>query len=109
MIPTIWTWLTSAQNWVGSFGIGNRLAQHVGYSLLVVAIAAVALLVAWIGHWRWGSALFGAALCFAAAERMILPPRVAGLLHVRSRALDVTMMLGTGIVIIVLSVWVPGQ
>ena len=40
MIPTIWTWLTSAQNWVGSFGIGNRLAQHVGYSLLVVAIAA---------------------------------------------------------------------
>ena len=52
MIPTIWTWLTSAQNWVGSFGIGNRLAQHVGYSLLVVAIAAVIAipLGLWVGH-----------------------------------------------------------
>lgn len=52
MIPTIWTWLTSAQNWGGSFGIGNRLAQHVGYSLLVVAIAAVIAipLGLWVGH-----------------------------------------------------------
>ena len=40
MIPSIWAWLTSPENWCGTFGIANRLAQHVGYSLLVVLIAA---------------------------------------------------------------------
>ena len=56
MIPTIWTWLTSAQNWVGSFGIGNRLAQHVGYSLLVVAIAAVIAIPSACGSGTRGAA-----------------------------------------------------
>ena len=75
MIPTIWTWLTSAQNWVGSFGIGNRLAQHVGYSLLVVAIAAVIAipLGLWVGHTGRGRWLVSATNAARAVPTLGLP------------------------------------
>ncbi len=58
MIPTIWAWLTSPQSWSGAGGIGTRLGQHVGYSLLVVAIAALialplGLYVGHLGRGRW--------------------------------------------------------
>ena len=45
-------WLADAAHWQGADGVPARLAEHVGYSLLTVAIAsAVALpLGLWIGH-----------------------------------------------------------
>lgn len=47
-----WTWLTDPANWSGTGGVWNRLLQHLGYSLLALAIAlAIALpLGAQIGH-----------------------------------------------------------
>jgi osmoprotectant transport system permease protein len=63
MIPSIWAWLTSPENWGGTFGIANRLAQHVGYSLLVVLIAAAIgiPLGLWVGHAGRGRWLISAA------------------------------------------------
>lgn len=45
-------WLTDPVHWSGADGIPHRLAEHLGYSVLTVAIAsAVALpLGLWIGH-----------------------------------------------------------
>lgn len=45
-------WLTDGAHWQGADGIPARLGEHVGYSLLTVAIAsAIALpLGLWIGH-----------------------------------------------------------
>ncbi|OYN95670.1 hypothetical protein CGZ94_10890 [Enemella evansiae] len=75
--------------------------------LVVVAITAIALIVVARGHWRWGSGLFGAALCLGGLARLVLPRRMAGLLQVRGRAFDVTVLLGAGIAIIVLALAVP--
>ncbi|HSX68579.1 ABC transporter permease [Nocardioides sp.] len=46
------SWLTDTAHWQGADGVPARLAEHVGYSVLTVAIAsAVALpLGLWIGH-----------------------------------------------------------
>lgn len=36
-----WTWLTSGDSWTGDGGIGVRILEHLGYSLLATVIAAV--------------------------------------------------------------------
>lgn len=41
IVQEMWSWLTSTSSWGGAEGIGTRLAQHVGYSLLALAFAAV--------------------------------------------------------------------
>ncbi|GAA3603930.1 ABC transporter permease subunit [Marihabitans asiaticum] len=52
MIGTILDWLLSAQTWQGDDGILARLLEHIGYTLLVVVIAAaIAIpLGLWVGH-----------------------------------------------------------
>lgn len=75
--------------------------------LLVVAIAAIGMVLVWIGHWRWGAALVGIGLCFGAAERLVLSKRSAGLLQVRTRAFDVTVLLSMGVAVIALAAAVP--
>ena len=36
-----WNWLVDPLNWPGVDGIGNRLLEHLGYTALIVGIAAV--------------------------------------------------------------------
>jgi osmoprotectant transport system permease protein len=52
VISSLWVWLTSAENWGGSDGIGARLVEHLWISGLVVLIAAaIAIpLGLWVGH-----------------------------------------------------------
>ncbi|WP_067893288.1 ABC transporter permease [Nocardia vaccinii] len=54
-----WHYLTTAANWGGPAGIGNRLLQHLWYSFLAIAIsAAVAVPIGLlIGHSRRGGGL----------------------------------------------------
>ena len=40
MITAIWAWLTAPSSWTGADGIPVRLAEHLGYSFLVVLIAS---------------------------------------------------------------------
>lgn len=52
MIASIWSWLTSPESWSGPTGIGTRLVEHLGYSLLVLVLAAIIAipLGVWVGH-----------------------------------------------------------
>jgi osmoprotectant transport system permease protein len=45
-------WLTDGAHWVGTDGIPHRLLEHVGYSVLTVALSALVAvpLGLWIGH-----------------------------------------------------------
>lgn len=52
MIGSILEWLTSGAAWSGSDGILARLLEHIGYTLIVLALAALIAvpLGLWIGH-----------------------------------------------------------
>jgi osmoprotectant transport system permease protein len=51
-ITAAWNWLTASAHWSGSDGIPSRLLEHLGYSGLALAIAAVIALPlgALVGH-----------------------------------------------------------
>jgi hypothetical protein len=69
--------------------------------LIVLAGVAVGMFVIWEGseHASRGAAVVGGALLVAAVARLVLPPRYAGLLASRRRALDVAVfaILGAGV------------
>ncbi len=75
-------------------------------AVLVVFAIGVLLIVNW--HWRRGSVLIGGSVLLAGVLRLVLPPKWVGLLQVRSKALDTTLLLGMGLTIIVLGLTVPG-
>ncbi|APH03215.1 ABC transporter permease [Janibacter indicus] len=88
MIGSILEWLTSADAWSGADGILARLLEHVGYTLLVLVIAAaIAIPVGlWIGHSGRGRWLVTAANALRAvptlgllfALTLVLLPRLPG-------------------------------
>lgn len=47
-------WLTTSDNWWGTFGIVNRMEEHVRYSLSAILVATVIALPIglWLGHLR---------------------------------------------------------
>jgi osmoprotectant transport system permease protein len=51
-ITDAWNWLTTSANWSGGEGIPTRLAEHLGYCALALAIAALIALPlgALVGH-----------------------------------------------------------
>ncbi|MCU1595065.1 MAG: conserved rane protein of unknown function, partial [Frankiales bacterium] len=62
--------------------------------LAVVLVVGAGLFAAGVLHtWRWGSGIVGLGFCFAAALRLTLPARQAGLLVVRSRGVDAAVLL----------------
>ena len=75
--------------------------------LIVLAGVAVGLYVIWQGaqYASRGAALVGGALLVAAVIRLVLPPRYAGLLASRGRALDVATyaVLGAAVLGVALS------
>jgi hypothetical protein len=75
--------------------------------VIVLAGAAAGLFVAWQGPARagWGAGLTGCALLAAAAGRLVLPPRYAGLLSSRRKASDVMAftVFGGGVLALALS------
>jgi hypothetical protein len=80
------------------------------WPLLIVVIGVLAgLVVSLLGEstWRLGCLLIGASLGIGAVERIALPSRDAGLLQVRSKAFDVTVLAVTAAAIIALAIAVP--
>ena len=77
--------------------------------LIVLAGAAAGLLVALQGsrHAGRGAALVGAALLVAALARLALPPRYAGLLASRSKALDVAGFAVFGAAVLAVAASLP--
>jgi Protein of unknown function (DUF3017) len=72
--------------------------------LAVLAVAAVGLLRVATANWREGSVLLGGALILAAVLRAVLPPDRAGLLAIRSWAVDVLSYAGLGVAVVLLAV-----
>ena len=70
---------------------------------LVLVIAAVGMVRVLTQHWREGAVLLGGALLVAAVLRMVLPTERAGLLAIRSRAIDVLCYSGFGLAMVVLA------
>jgi hypothetical protein len=77
--------------------------------LVVVVIAVVGLAMVALGSWRRGVALIGFTLVFAASMRLVTKEDEAGMLRVRSRWFDVTVLAGVGISLIALAANIPDQ
>jgi hypothetical protein len=77
--------------------------------LIVLAGIAAGLFVTWQGSQDAGpgTALVGGVLLAAAVARLVLPPRFAGLLASRSRALDVATLAALGAAVLAVAAWLP--
>jgi hypothetical protein len=71
---------------------------------VVLAVAAVGLARVATANWREGAVLLGGSLLVAAVLRAFLAPDRAGLLAIRSRAVDVLCYAGLGLVVVALAV-----
>ena len=76
--------------------------------LAVLSAVGVGLLRVAFEYWRRGLIVMGLALVGAALLRLLLPVRRVGFLAVRSRPVDVLLMAGTGVVLTLFAVAVPG-
>ena len=80
------------------------------WPLLVVLAGVVGgLVLATLGPetWRAGCLIIGASLGVGALLRLALPSREAGLLQVRGKAFDITLLLVLAVAVIVLAIAVP--
>jgi hypothetical protein len=77
--------------------------------LIVLAGVVTGLLVAWLGtrHAGRGAGVVGGALLAAALARLVLPPRYAGLLASRGKALDVTAFAVLGATVLGIAISLP--
>ena len=102
-MPNIW-WLVPRPE---ASAAARSLRQ---WPLLIVVIGVLAgLVVSFLGEstWRLGCLLIGASLGVGAVERIALASRDAGLLQVRTKAFDVTVLAVAGAAIIALAIVVP--
>lgn len=79
------------------------------FYLLVLAVVATGLVLVATGEWRGGVRAMGGALVFAAAVRLVLRPRDAGMLAVRHKVLDAFVLTLLGAALIVLAGSIPDQ
>jgi hypothetical protein len=77
--------------------------------LVVVVTTVVGLVMVALGPWRRGVALIGFTLVFAASMRLVTKEDEAGMLRVRSRWFDVTVLAGVGISLVALAANIPDQ
>ena len=73
---------------------------------LAVVLAGVVAAAA-LDHWRVGAGVVGVGLLLAAALRLALPARQAGLLVVRSRGVDAVVLLVLGFALVGLANTIP--
>ncbi|MFD8593680.1 DUF3017 domain-containing protein [Kitasatospora sp. NPDC059646] len=84
-----------------ALGRGHTLPVRQWPITLVLAVAALGLLITWAGNFRLGLLAVGAAPLLGALLRLGLPD--VGMLAVRSRFTDVTLMFALGGVIVLLT------
>lgn len=76
-------------------------------TLVCLLSFVAALMIVATGHWRKGSFVAGCAVGLAGLLRLVLPERLAGLLIVRSKLLDVVILMATAFIMIGLTLVVP--
>jgi hypothetical protein len=77
--------------------------------IVVVVTTVVGLAVVAFGPWRRGTALVGIALLFASGMRLVTKEGEAGMLRVRSRLFDVTVLAAVGVSLLALAANIPDQ
>ncbi|WP_231706905.1 DUF3017 domain-containing protein [Tsukamurella sputi] len=80
----------------------RAVVANAGY-VAVVAVLATGMVLVGLEYWRRGLFVFGAGTGFAAVLRAFLPERRQGLLRVRSRWFDVTVLALAAVAILVVS------
>lgn len=90
---------------------GRRYPSTVGgaFYLAVLAVGLLGLVLVALGPWRLGIGCLGAALLFAAAVRVVLSDENAGMLAVRHKAVDATLLVTLGVLLITLARSIPDQ
>ncbi|WP_051580453.1 DUF3017 domain-containing protein [Pseudonocardia acaciae] len=84
----------------------DRVPAH-GALIVVLVIVAAGFVRVLAEHWREGTGLIAGALLIAGVARVLLPDDRAGLLAVRSQAIDGLCYLGLGVLMVVLAVTIP--
>ena len=79
------------------------------FYLLVLAGSAAGLVITTRDDWRVGVRWIAGSLLFAAVVRLLLPAKDAGMLAVRHRFLDVTLLVVIGVLLWFLSGSIPNQ
>ncbi len=74
---------------------------------LVLAGVAIAMALIAADYFRRGSVVLSGSVLLAAFLRLMLPTTEAGLLVVRSRRIDVAVLLVLGVGLTVFTFWVP--
>jgi hypothetical protein len=87
---------------------GRRLREWPFVVVIVVALAGL-VVVALLDRFRRGSVIFAGAFGLAAALRLVLPARSAGLLAIRGRSFDVVAYAGLGVAIALLALSIPAE
>ena len=80
----------------------RTVIANAGY-VVVVAILAAGMVLVGLEYWRRGLVVFAAGTGFAAVLRATLPERRQGLLRVRSRWFDVSVLAVAAVAILVVS------
>jgi hypothetical protein len=90
---------------------GRRYPSTIGGAcyLVVLGTSAVGLWITAHGDWRLGVRWIAGSLLVAAVVRLLLPTSQAGMLAVRRRAVDATLLAVVGVALFVLSATIPNQ
>lgn len=75
--------------------------------LASLGLVVLGLLLGALARWRVGALVVGVGILLAAVLRLVLPVRRSGLLVVRSRRIDVAVLLFLGAALVVLASSVP--
>lgn len=78
------------------------------FYLLILAATGVGIAAAYLDDWRLGIRIMGGALVAAAAFRLVLRQRDAGMLAVRHRLVDVVVLAAMGAALVFLAGDIPG-
>ena len=65
--------------------------------------------IAVTGDWRTGVRILAGALGFGGVLRLVMPAKDAGMLAVRNRYLDATLLIGAAIALALLAASIPEQ
>ncbi|MDQ3406182.1 MAG: DUF3017 domain-containing protein [Actinomycetota bacterium] len=76
---------------------------------LVMTVVVVGLVRILMDHWREGSVWIGLALLLAAGLRVLLRDEQAGLIAIRSRAIDVLTYTLLGVLVIAVALTIEGS
>lgn len=87
--------------------MGRRVVRELPLLCVLTLLTLGLVSAAYLDRWRFGSLLMGLALCGGAVFRLSLPARQAGLLVVRSKAIDAAVLLVLGFGLVILGNTIP--